>query len=798
MKLIPRVVPGRGQSHCPVAPGRKSQRITALAVCASGEIRAVARRALTHKVRFGAVILFSAISLACAASGPLTSLQAIHRLTNAEAAKGLPVAFQATVTYFSMWRENLFVQDGQTGIYVLDPLATRLVPGDRIFLKGVTAAGFRPYIFANEITLLGRVPLPKPAPVTFEDLIRSRYDSALVTVRGVVRTANPDAQWAPGSSGGVLNILTDGGYVETIVNTGRPHEVENLLDAEVAATGVAGGSFDGKKQQTGAALHVSTLSDIRVLKPAAHSPWLLPATPMNQILGTYHVKNLTGRVRVSGSITFYEPGSALVLENGAKSLWIVTQSFAPVHIGDQADAIGFPSANDSFLELATSEVRDLGVAAPVTPLPVTKQQLTSGEHFFDLVSIEGKVAMTAREAAQDDYVLESDGYAFSAIFRHPAMEQNALPPMKQIPVGSRIRVTGICLPNNSFLSRHNGHFNILMRSEDDIAMVAQPSWLTVDHVVKLAGLLLIIVLGLGMRGWFLERRTRRQIGSLAYVEQRRGRILEDINHSKALAEIIEQITDLVSFRLNGAPCWCQITDGATLGNRPPQLRSSLRTVEHPIAARSGPAHGVIFAALDARTKPSNVEAAVLAMAGELATLAIETSRLYSDLVHRSEFDILTEVQNRFAMDKALRAEIQAARQNAGVFGLIYIDLNEFKQVNDVFGHHAGDQYLQELARRMKGQLRPGDTLARLGGDEFAVLVSNAHNRANVEEVAARLSSCFDEPFKGEGYELRGSASIGIALYPEDADSTDGLLHAADTAMYEAKHTRMGTRQMAER
>ena len=116
------------------------------------------------------------------------------------------------------------------------------------------------------------------------------------------------------------------------------------------------------------------------------------------------------------------------------------------------------------------------------------------------------------------------------------------------------------------------------------------------------------------------------------------------------------------------------------------------------------------------------------MAAGLATLAIETSRLYCDLVHRSEFDLLTDVPNRFSMEKTLDTLIQDARQSAGIFGLIYIDLNEFKQVNDAYGHQAGDLYLQEMVRRMKRQLRPGDTLARLGGDEFAVLVSGAQSR----------------------------------------------------------------------
>ena len=156
------------------------------------------------------------------------------------------------------------------------------------------------------------------------------------------------------------------------------------------------------------------------------------------------------------------------------------------------------------------------------------------------------------------------------------------------------------------------------------------------------------------------------------------------------------------------------------------------------------------------------------MAAGLATLAIETRRLYSDLLHRSEFDLLTDIHNRFSLDKHMDALINEARQKAGIFGLIYIDLDEFKQVNDLYGHQVGDFYLQEVALRMKQQLRAHDLLARLGGDEFAVLVPTARSRAAVEEIAVRMEHCFDEPFAVEGNVIHGSASVGFALYPEDA------------------------------
>jgi diguanylate cyclase (GGDEF)-like protein len=223
-------------------------------------------------------------------------------------------------------------------------------------------------------------------------------------------------------------------------------------------------------------------------------------------------------------------------------------------------------------------------------------------------------------------------------------------------------------------------------------------------------------------------------------------------------------------------------------NTPPATRA-LHVVSKEIPARSGSALGTIFVGLDSLGASEDAESEALSAGTRLATLAIETRRLYSDLRHRSEFDLLTDIHNRFSLETQLNSQIEDARQEAGVFGLIYIDLDEFKKVNDLYGHFAGDLYLQEVALRMKRQLRSHDTLARLGGDEFAVLVPLVHRRAEVEEIALRLERSFDEPYAIDGYTLRGSASVGVALYPEDGATKDSLLSAADAAMYVAKHTK---------
>jgi diguanylate cyclase (GGDEF)-like protein len=366
--------------------------------------------------------------------------------------------------------------------------------------------------------------------------------------------------------------------------------------------------------------------------------------------------------------------------------------------------------------------------------------------------------------------------------------------MRQIPPGTIIRVTGICMvvqSNTIDPTEQEVPFNILLRSFDDISVIAEPSLLSVRNLIILVTILLVLLFAAGSRGWVMERKVRRQNAEVAYIERRRSRILEDINGSRPLAEIVEQITELVSFKLRGAPCWCQIADGAKLGNCPLNL-APFRIVHEQISARPGPPLGTMYAAFNAVTKPQAIESETLFMAAALAALAIETRRLFSDLVHRSEFDLLTDIHNRFSLEGYLEKQIEDARQNASIFGLIYIDLNDFKQVNDVYGHQVGDLYLQEVAIRMKRQLRKVDMLARLGGDEFAVLLPEVRGRIEIEEIALRLERCLEAPFSAEGYVVNGSASVGIALYPEDGTTKDSLLSAADAAMYVNKHTRRDT------
>jgi len=755
---------------------------------------------MTRSIAAVAIFLGWACAAWSATPAPLTTLRAIHALTNAEASHALPVAFEATVIYYRSGLGWLFVEDDNVAISVRPPESYDLVPGDRVLVNGTTHNSFRTFIAGSNVTLLHHGELRKPAPDTFDELIRGEHDAQLITIHAEIRAVNPGFAREDGAvHSTTLQLLTDGGIIDATVDGDHAAELKDLLDAEVEVTGVMSGEWDGKMQLIGIVLRLATPTEIEVLKKANISPWAMPLTPMDVVLTNYHVHDLSQRVRVQGTITYYQPGSAMVLQSGDTSLWIDTMATAPMRIGDLADATGFPEVQGGSLILTDAEIQDNLAQAPIQPVSATWAQLASRgsgvrNRIFDLVSVEGQVVAEVREASQDEYVVMSDGQLITAIYSHAEIPRpSQLPPRNAILPGSRVRLTGICIPEKSNplgvqAFRSLEPFNILLRSPSDVAVVAKPALLNIRNLILIVSLLLVVVFIVSVRGWAIERKVRRQTAALAVLEQRRSRILEDISGTRPLSEIVEQTAELVSFKLRGAPCWCQIAGGALLGNCPPKL-NGLRVVSSEIHARTGSALGTVFAAFDQRTAPGAKEKDALSLAVGLIALAIETRRLYADLSHRSEFDLLTDIHNRFSLEKCLEEQIAKARQNAGIFGLIYIDLDGFKQVNDRYGHLIGDQYLQQVALRLKHQLRSVDMLARLGGDEFAVLVPVVRNRSKVEEIALRLERSFDAPFTVGEPTLTGSASVGISLYPEDAATADGLLSAADAAMYLAKHSK---------
>jgi diguanylate cyclase (GGDEF)-like protein/PAS domain S-box-containing protein len=156
------------------------------------------------------------------------------------------------------------------------------------------------------------------------------------------------------------------------------------------------------------------------------------------------------------------------------------------------------------------------------------------------------------------------------------------------------------------------------------------------------------------------------------------------------------------------------------------------------------------------------------------------------LTYLAQNDTLTGLPNRaLLLDRLGQALTRAARRGTLV-GVMLLDLDRFKEINDTLGHSAGDTVLKEVAVRIKHMLRDSDTVARLGGDEFCVVLEDCDGRDKVAIAAAKLGKVFNQPITAEGQEIFSAASIGLAVYPNDGSTIEDLIKHADIAMYDAK------------
>ncbi|HEY5019200.1 MAG TPA: EAL domain-containing protein [Streptosporangiaceae bacterium] len=159
--------------------------------------------------------------------------------------------------------------------------------------------------------------------------------------------------------------------------------------------------------------------------------------------------------------------------------------------------------------------------------------------------------------------------------------------------------------------------------------------------------------------------------------------------------------------------------------------------------------------------------------------------------HQAHHDELTGLSNRKLLIRRTNDALAQAARSQTMVGFLLLDLDRFKEVNDTLGHPVGDRLLRHVAHRLTHSVRPGDMVARLGGDEFAVLLPSVKEAAAAREVAARLRAAVSEPIRMDGMSFDIEASVGIALYPDDASGFEVLLQHADVAMYLAKERRSG-------
>ncbi|HLL93273.1 MAG TPA: sensor domain-containing diguanylate cyclase, partial [Solirubrobacteraceae bacterium] len=174
----------------------------------------------------------------------------------------------------------------------------------------------------------------------------------------------------------------------------------------------------------------------------------------------------------------------------------------------------------------------------------------------------------------------------------------------------------------------------------------------------------------------------------------------------------------------------------------------------------------------------------------LAAPAIQNGQLVDQLRHKASHDGLTGLLNRVGFRQCMDGVLEGLGSGDGQVGLLFVDLNEFKRVNDLHGHEAGDELIRQAAARLSAICRGADAVARLGGDEFAIILADVRRDDQVRAAERRVRAAFAEPFTVNGLTLSVGASVGGGIWPDDGSTVTELVRHADAAMYEDKaHSR---------
>lgn len=203
-----------------------------------------------------------------------------------------------------------------------------------------------------------------------------------------------------------------------------------------------------------------------------------------------------------------------------------------------------------------------------------------------------------------------------------------------------------------------------------------------------------------------------------------------------------------------------------------------------IPASEGKAHGFVWCMLASR-KPEAALLEFIGAAARMAGLAIDRKRASEHIAFLADHDMLTRLPNRRFLDTRLPEILAAAAKTHRRVGIGFLDLDNFKQINDTLGHSIGDTLLSKTAERIAKSLRKNDLVLRVGGDEFVIILEEGRN--DVEARLQRIRAAVSQPLRIGNYDIKVTCSIGMAFFPEHGETTAEIVAASDLAMYEAKH-----------
>jgi signal transduction histidine kinase len=503
---------------------------------------------LNHR-RLGAMMAVSvgmaAISFAARAQtapAELHAISAIRGLTVEQTEQKIPVRLRGVVTFFDESLYSRFIQDETAGIYLQFPpnvAPPMLLPGQLVEVTGVGSPGeYAPVVVVDKVAVLGERPLPPAKPVTYEQLASGTEDSQFVEIAGIVRSVRKleTSQYYQ------IAIATGRGRVLIYAKELPVQQSDELLDSTVRVRGVCSTQFNRQRQLFAIRLMVPRPDDLKIEIPAAKDPYAIPARPIGSLLQFAPQETYGHRVKVTGTVVYFEPGAVMFLQDGGHGVEVQTKELWPLQLGDRVEVLGFVSQGDYTPLLQDAVYRKLSAAKPPTPPRLTYDEALKGNHDCQLVQLVARLIDRTQHGSEQFLILQESNFIFQASLKQTDGHDG----FALLENGSRVAVTGVCrIEPGEWQAGENWRaksFTIQLRSSDDVVLLESPPWWSLKKVLWIAKALGFVALAAFSWVAVLRRRVAERTRELEVqiqkrqfaerrreIEQERARVAHDLH-----------------------------------------------------------------------------------------------------------------------------------------------------------------------------------------------------------------------------------------------------------------------------
>lgn len=470
----------------------------------------------------------------------LQTAASVRGLTFEQAQQHRPVKLRGVVTFFDENLYSRFIQDETAGIYLREFTNTlALKAGQLVEVEGVASPGeYAPIVEPRRIVVVGEAPLPTPKPVTYEQLASGTEDSQFVEIAGIVRSV----QLHEASQHHLIEIATGGGRLSVYARQLPVKRTEDLLDSTVRVRGVCSTQFNHRRQLFAIRLMVPRPEDLVIEQPTPAQPFDIAARPIGSLLQFAPQETYGHRVKVVGTVIYYEAGQALFVQDGEQGVEVQTRAVEPLQLGDRVEALGFVGQGEYTPILQDAIYRKISSGEPPVPKRITPDEALKGTHDCRLVQVAAKLLDRALHGSERSLILQQGETIFHAYLKQPD-GQDAFAGLEN---GSRILVTGVCRiePGEWWAGEQwrAKSFRVQLRSVGDVLLLQAPPWWTLEKVLWIAAALGFVALA--AFGWVVVLRRqvtertreleiqiheRQRAERWREIEQERSRVAHDLH-----------------------------------------------------------------------------------------------------------------------------------------------------------------------------------------------------------------------------------------------------------------------------